>query len=301
MSAGVKTSRPMLAQPLAFVEPGQLKRAVEAVITIHRDYGNRTNRKLARLKYVLAEWGIERFREEFASRFGEPFAPPREISWHSGCDHLGWHRQENGKYFLGIPTPSGRIRDGQVRWRTGLREAVERFQPGVRLTPQQNLILTDIPDGQRAEIEQLLRSHGIQLAQELPPIIREALSCVSLPTCGLAITEAERVLPEVLEELCAAMARTGIAGDSIATRITGCANGCARPYTAEIGIVGQSVNVYTIYLGASPLGTRLGTVFAAGVPRSEIAARLEPVFACYAANRQPGESFGDYCYRTLPK
>jgi sulfite reductase (ferredoxin) len=142
--------------------------------------------------------------------------------------------------------------------------------------------------------------HGIRLAEQLPPVIREALACVSLPTCALAITEAERVLPEMLDDLRPAMARAGIADERISVRVTGCPNGCSRPYTAEIGIVGQSVNIYTIYLGASPLGTRLGTVFAAGVPRSEIGARLEPVFVGYAANRLPGESFGDYCFRTRP-
>ncbi len=301
MSAGVKASRPMLAQPLAFISPSQLKGAVEAIITIHRDFGNRANRKLARLKYVLEEWGMERFRQEFASRFGEPFEPPRETRWTSGADHLGWRQQEDGRWFVGLPVPSGRVRDGEVRWRTALREVVERFQPDIRLTAQQNLLLTGIPHEQRAEVTRLLRSHGVQLAEELPPVIRDAVACVALPTCGLAIAEAERVLPDVITGLRAAMERQGIGGESIAVRITGCPNGCARPYTAEIGIVGQSVDMYTIYLGASPLGTRLGTVFAAGVRRAEIAAKLEPVFAAFAAGRSPGESFGDFCHRIQPR
>jgi sulfite reductase (ferredoxin) len=294
MTAGVKATHPRLAEPLASVEPERLIAAVEAIIGIHRDYGNRTNRKLARLKYLLEEWGFDRFKAEFESRLGAPAAPPAPLDWSSASDHFGWQRQANGSFFLGLPIPSGRVRDGL---RTGLREIVQRFRPAVRLTTQQNLLLTGIAGGERAEVNRLASAHGIRFSEQLPPVVREALACVALPTCGLAITEAERVLPEILEDLHSAMAEAGVGEQSISVRITGCPNGCARPYTAEIGIVGRSVDLYALYLGASHLGTRLGALFAENVPRRDIARRLRPLLEFYAAQRRPDESFGDFCQR----
>ena len=294
MSAGVKATHPCIAEALATVEPERLNAAVETIIAIHRDYGNRTNRKLARLKYVLEEWGIDRFKAEFESRMGGPAAAPEPLEWASASDHFGWQRQADGSLFLGLPIPSGRVRDGL---RTGLRELVERFRPSVRLTPQQNLLLTGIAEGDRAEVTRLASAHGIRFAEQLPPVVREALACVAFPTCGLAITEAERVLPEMLDDLHGQMREAGIAEQAISVRVTGCPNGCARPYTAEIGIVGRSVDLYALYLGASHLGTRLGTMFAENVPRREIGRRLGPALKLYAAERLTDESFGDFCHR----
>ena len=143
----------------------------------------------------------------------------------------------------------------------------------------------------------LASAHGIRFAEQLPPVVREALACVAFPTCGLAITEAERVLPEMLDDLHGQMREAGIAEQAISVRVTGCPNGCARPYTAEIGIVGRSVDLYALYLGASHLGTRLGTMFAENVPRREIGRRLGPALKLYAAERLTDESFGDFCHR----
>jgi len=294
MSAGVKATHPCIAEALATVEPERLNAAVETIIAIHRDYGNRTNRKLARLKYVLEEWGIDRFKAEFESRMGGPAAAPAPLEWASASDHFGWQRQADGSLFLGLPIPSGRVRDGL---RTGLRELVERFRPSVRLTPQQNLLLTGIAEGDRAEVTRLASAHGIRFAEQLPPVVREALACVAFPTCGLAITEAERVLPEMLDDLHGQMREAGIGEQAISVRVTGCPNGCARPYTAEIGIVGRSVDLYALYLGASHLGTRLGSMFAENVPRREIGRRLGPALKLYAAERLTDESFGDFCHR----
>ncbi len=294
MSAGVKATHPRLAEPLGSIAPEQLKAAVEAIITIHRDYGNRTNRKLARLKYVIDEWGIERFRAEFESRLGARVADPEPLKWTSGSDHLGWHDQGDGSVFLGLPIPSGRIRD---HLRAALRELVGHLRPGVRLTTQQNLLVTDIAAEHRGDVTRILAAHGIRLAEELPPVVREALACVALPTCGLAITEAERVLPEVVDGIHKEMEALGIGGQSISIRVTGCPNGCARPYTAEIGLVGRSVDLYSIYLGASHLGVRLGSVFAENVRRDDIALRLRPVLEAYVRQRGPNEAFGDFCER----
>jgi sulfite reductase (ferredoxin) len=294
MSPGIKATHPRLAEPLGSVGLDQLQTAVKTIIAIHRDYGNRANRKLARLKYVIEEWGLDRFRAEFESRLGAPLSPPEPLPWECASDHLGWHAQADGSFFLGLPIPSGRIRDGI---RTGLRELIERFRPAVRLTTQQNLLLAGITAGERAEVSRVAGAHGIRLSEELPPVVREALACVALPTCGLAVTEAERVLPELLAELHRAMAEIGIGGEPISVRITGCPNGCARPYTAEIGIVGRSVDLYEIYLSASHLGMRLGSVFAGNVPRRDIVQRLRPALALYAGERRPQESFGDFCHR----
>jgi sulfite reductase (ferredoxin) len=298
MSPGVKATHPRLAEPLCSIEPERLQAAIETIVTLHRDYGNRTNRKLARLKYVLEEWGIDRFRAEFESRMGGTLEPPEPLEWTASADHLGWHSQANGGSFLGVPVPSGRIRDaGGVCWRKAIREVVERFRPGIRLTPQQNILFTNVAGEAREEVARILAAHGVRPAEALPPVVRDALACVAFPTCGLAITEAERVLPEIVTGIHGALAEAGLGGESISIRVVGCPNGCARPYTAEIGLVGQSVNLYRIYLGASAMGTRLGTPFADNVPRAEIVARLRPVFALYAEQRAAGEAFGDFCHR----
>jgi sulfite reductase (ferredoxin) len=236
MSPGAENTHPRLAEPLGIVAAGQLRAGVEAIIAMHRDCGKRTDRKLARLKYVVEKWGIERFRAEFESRFGARAEPPERLEWESGADHLGWHSQGGGMLFLGLPVPSGRVR-GDCR--AGVRELVERIRPGVRLTCQQNLLLTDIPAGRRREAARILNAHGIRVAEELPPVVREALACVALPTCGLAITEAERVLPEIVEGIRGEMTELGIGAQSISIRVTGCPNGRTRPYTAEIGLVGR--------------------------------------------------------------
>jgi sulfite reductase (ferredoxin) len=293
-SPGVKATHPRLADPLGVVEPERLVAAVRAIITIHRDHGNRDNRKLARLKYIVEEWGVERFRAELEARLGARLAPIQPISWTRSADHLGWIPRPDGSFALGLPIPSGRIK-GALR--DGLRALVERLRPDMHLTPQQNLLVGGIAAGERDEAREIAAAHGIQLAEQLPPVVRDALACVALPTCGLALTDAERALPEMTADIHAAMADAGLADDSISVRVTGCPNGCVRPYTAEIGIVGRSVDLYAILLGASHVGTRLGTVFAENVPRREIGQRLRPVLCRYGEERQTGESFGDYCHR----
>ncbi|MGC2661085.1 MAG: NADPH-dependent assimilatory sulfite reductase hemoprotein subunit [Bryobacteraceae bacterium] len=305
-SAGVKASHPRLADPICFVGPTreELLEVCKAIVSIHRDFGNRTNRKLARLKYVLDAWGLEKFKQELEQRLGYPLRPPQPLMWRRSEDYLGWHRQgidANGHslWFVGVRVLSGRVKDSGAghRIRAGLRAVVERYRVGVRLTTQQNLYLCDIAEAHRPEIAGLLASHGIIEADALPPILRRAMACPALPTCGQALTESERVLPQVITEIQAALDQVGLEDQEIQLRTTGCPNGCARPYTAEIGIVGASVNLYTIYLGASPRGTRLGSVFASNVKRDEIVSRLRPVFAQYREARERDEPFGDFCHR----
>lgn len=299
MSPGVKATHPRLADPVCFIPPELLGDAVEAMIAIHRDYGNRANRKLARLKYVIEDWGVPRFKAEVERRLGRPLENPAPLSWITEQDHLGWHAQADGLWFLGLRVLSGRIKDENgTRLRTGLREVIAQFQPGVHLTPQQNILLSGIRSEDRGEVEAALRSHGILPPGALPPVFRQALACPALPTCGLAITEAERVLPDLLNEIQSELGAADLRDEPVAIRVTGCPNGCARPYTAEIGLVGQSVGMYVIYLGGSHLGTRLGFVYRENVKRHEIRASLRPVFEAFRKNRWSGERFGDFCHRT---
>ena len=305
-SAGIKASHPRMADPICSIGPSQeeLLEVVSAIVTIHRDFGNRVNRKLARLKYVLDEWGVAKFKTELESRVGRELAPPQALAWTRAADYLGWHRQgvdSNGDplWFVGVRVLSGRIRDfnEESRLRTGLRTIVERFGVEVRLTCQQNLYLAGVREADRESIAALLREHGALEPESLPPVLRQAMACPALPTCGLAITEAERIMPELVGAIQNELDSAGLGQEPIDLRMTGCPNGCARPYTAEIGIVGASIEMYTLYLGASPVGTRMGQIFAQNVKKHNIPGRLRPVFDHFKSSRQSGESFGDFCNR----
>ena len=305
-SAGVKASHPRMADPICSIGPTkeELLEVCSAIVSIHRDFGNRINRRLARLKYVLDAWGVDKFKTELETRVGRTLAPPRPLTWTRAADYLGWHRQGTDNtgeaiWFVGVRVLSGRVKDfdESLRIRTGLRTIVERFRTEVRLTCQQNLYLSGIRDADRRAVAALLREHGIAEPESLPPVLRHALACPALPTCGLAITEAERIMPELVASVQRELDAARLREQPVDLRITGCPNGCARPYTAEIGIVGSSLDMYTIYLGASPLGTRMGEVFATNVKRNEIAPRLRPLFESYRETRQRGETFGDYCDR----
>lgn len=304
-SAGVKASHPRLADPICFIssDPEELLNVCKAIVTIHRDFGNRSNRKLARLKYVLDEWGVEKFKQELESRVGYSLAAPKLLDWDVVDDLLGWHRQgtdANGNelWFVGVRIISGRIRDFADRpILTGLRKIIQQYRPSIHVTSQQNLYLSDIKASDKLAISTLLREHGLVEPEALPPVLRLAMSCPALPTCGQAITESERIMPEVVANIQKELDALGLDKQPIHLRTTGCPNGCARPYTAEIGIVGASVAMYTIYLGASPLGTRLGSMFAQNVKQDQLTSRLRPVFEHYKENRQPEEAFGDFCHR----
>jgi sulfite reductase (ferredoxin) len=305
-SAGVKASHPRMADPICSIGPRkeELLEVASAIVTIHRDFGNRTNRKLARLKYVLDDWGVEKFKAELESRVGRPLTAPRPLTWTRANDYLGWHRQgtdENGSpiWFTGVRIISGRIRDfnEKHRFRTGLREIVQRYNLEVRLTCQQNLYLCGIRDADRSTIAAMLHNCGLAEPETLPPVLRHAIACPALPTCALAITESERVLPQLVAEIQSELNTVGLSDRIVHLRTSGCPNGCSRPYTSEIGIVGASLNMYTLYLGASPLGTRLGSVFAQNVKRDDIIGRLRPVFQFYKETSQPNEAFGDFCHR----
>jgi sulfite reductase (ferredoxin) len=305
-STGIKASHPRLADPICDIpaDKDTLLQVASAIVGIHRDYGNRTNRKLARLKYVMDDWGVAKFQAELNARVGRQLDPPGKLEWTRSTDYLGWHRQSLGvngtpTWFVGVRIISGRIADfdSQRRIRTGIRSIVERFGFEVRLTAQQNLYLAGIADHDREEVCCLLAEHGIVTFDSLPPVLRHALACPALPTCGLAITESERIMPDVVAEIQQEMDAAGLSDEEVILRTSGCPNGCSRPYTAEIGIVGASTDMYTIYLGAAPHGNRLGLAFATNVKRHDVAPKLRPILEHYKASRKTSERFGDFCHR----
>lgn len=295
-SNGVKESHPRMADAVAFVGPSEeeVLEVARAAVSIHRDFGNRENRRLARLKYILDERGVEWFKQELASRLGRTPAPPLELRWSRQEDYLGWHEQGDGRWFLGLRVISGRLKGGI---RQAVREIVEATGCEVRFTAQQNLLLAGLGPEQKTRVDGILKNHAVPHAAELPPVLRHSMACVSLPTCGQAITEAERILPDVAAALQNELDAAGAAGQTIHVRMTGCPNGCARPYTAEIGIVGETVGKYTIYLGGSPRADRLSVAWKKLIPVEELASTLRPLFDRYALERAPGEAFGDWWHR----
>ncbi|HEV2336802.1 MAG TPA: NADPH-dependent assimilatory sulfite reductase hemoprotein subunit [Stellaceae bacterium] len=289
---------PRLATPVAFVEPDDLLSAAAAVVRLHRDWGDRGNRRHARLKYVIAERGEDWARERLSEDLGKPLAGCRPMPDFAVPDHLGWHEQADGRLYLGVPVASGRlVDDGRVRLRGALREIVARFGANPILMPSQDIILSDIAPADRAAIVSVLRTHGVRLSDELLPVERWALACPALPSCGLALTEAERVQGDIVGAIAARLKRWGLEEERLSIRITGCPNGCARPYTGDIGVVGRIPGFYAIYVGGDFEGTRLNQELANRIRLDDVADTLDPLFALFAASRMTGEGFGDFCHR----
>jgi sulfite reductase (ferredoxin) len=290
---------PLLAQPVCFLTPDEVVPAAEAVAKLYRDHGNRSDRKRARFKYVVHDWGMEKFRSVFETEyFGKSLAPLKEATI-SGLDlHLGWHRQADGKYFLGISVENGRIHDVEgMALRTALRTVIAKYLPSVRISCQQDILLGDVAAGDRGAIDAILAQHGVPSHETLGLARKWSMACPAIPTCPLAITESERALPGLIRQLEAELTAVGLAGEPISVRMTGCPNGCARPYQSEIGLVGRSGDKYTVYIGGDSFGRRLNTEFQDLVPRDQIVPRLGKIFRAFAHERTTNESFGDYCTR----
>jgi len=286
MTHGKKATYPRLADPLGFAAPEQVVEVAEAVITVQRDYGDRSDRRHA--------W----FRGQVEQRLGRPLAPPAPVRVSDVHDHLGWHDQGGGRSFYGLFIENGRLQDADdARLRTAVRRIVQLFGGGVHFTPQQNLLFTGIADGQQATLEKVLADHGVRPAGALSTVRRWSMACPALPTCGLALAEAERVLPGVIDELEGELHRLGLGDVRLTVRMTGCPNGCARPYTADLGFVGRSADKYTIFVGGSVLGTRLAEAYADLVPRHRLVAAVRPLLERFRAGRSPDEGLGDFCSR----
>jgi sulfite reductase (ferredoxin) len=292
---------PRLASPLAFVTPEQVVEIATAVVVVQRDHGNRSERRRARLKYLLEERGVDWFREQVERVLGRRLEPPRAVEVTGIHNHLGWHRQSDGQWFLGVFIENGRIRDtDERRMRAALRRVLETIRPGVRLTPQQNILLTDVPAKRRREIDHILADHGVPAASDIPIVRSWSMACPALPTCPLALAESERALPGVLDELHVELQRLGLLEEEFTVRMTGCPNGCARPYTADIAFVGRSLDKYVIYVGGNLEGTRLASPYADLVPRQRLVSALVPLLEHFREVRLPGERFGDFWHRSGP-
>jgi sulfite reductase (ferredoxin) len=296
---GKTTTYPRLATALGSVSPDRVLEAVRAIVLVQRDYGNRTDRRFARLKYLIDERGIEWFRAEVERAAGFALEPWIELPSWDDAPRFGWHAQGDGRWFYGIHVANGRVRDAEaVRLKSALRAlALRGFD--FNATLGQQLLIVNVATGERRTIEAILRDHGVAPVDALAPFRRTALACPALPTCGLALAESERATPELLDAIEAELERFGLDDEPISVRMTGCPNGCARPYMAEIGIVGQSADRYQLFLGGHRAGIRLATPWKEKLHLAEIAPALAPLFAGFAAGRRDGESFGDWCVRNV--
>lgn len=298
MTPAKKNTFPAVGYKMTFATPDQVIQVCEAVVKVQRDFGNRADRKLARMKYLIADWGLPKFKAKVEEYFGASLPEPHPADVTGVEDHMGWHEQGDGKLYLGINVENGRIKDeGDSRLKTALRVILNKYKMDTRLTALQGILLCDIDPQNKEDIESILKEHGVPLAQDLTLARRYSIACPALPTCGLAVTEAERVMPSVMDDLDKTLAEHGLTDEKIAIHMTGCPNGCARPYTPDIGLVGKARGKYTVYLGGNTLGTRIGFIYKDMVPEEEIGNTLSPVLAQYKSNRNPNETFGDFCNR----
>jgi len=300
MSHGNAETYPRVADVLGFITPDQLIPAAKAVLTAYRDSGDRTNRRHARLKYVVAERGAAWFRSEVEKRAGFALGEARAFHFERQGDLFGWHRQSDGKWFLGVYVESGRIRDnGSLRLKTALRAIAQAVGADYRLTPNQNLLIIGVDDAQKAAITTLLTAHGIDASQQVSRVRHNSMACVALPTCGLALAESERALPVLLGHVETVLGELGLADEEIIVRVTGCPNGCARPYMAEIAFVGRAPGKYNIMIGGNRGSTRLNKDFKASVKIDDIPTELRAILGRWKAERIGAESFGDFASRVL--
>jgi sulfite reductase (NADPH) hemoprotein beta-component len=296
---GDATTYPRLADVLGFITPDQVIAAAEAVVTTQRDFGNRAERKRARLKYTIDERGPAWFKTEVERRAGFAFAPARDFHFDHNGDRFGWSEGEDGRSHLTLRIEAGRIadRDGAPHLK-GLREIAKVHRGEFRLTPNQNLIIANVAPNARAQIDALVAAHGLDGYASAMPLRLHALACVAFPTCPLAMAEAERYLPELLVRVEALLERHGLRDAPISLRVSGCPNGCSRPYLGEIALVGKAAGRYNLMLGADARGQRLNTLYRENIDEAQILQTLDTLLARYATERGEQEGFGDFLVRT---
>jgi sulfite reductase (NADPH) hemoprotein beta-component len=291
---------PRLADVIGFVTPDQIVQATHGAVSIHRDFGDRTNRKHARLKYVLEDRGADWFRAELEERLGCKLCPARPFNFIRQGDAYGWSRARDGKWFLGLFVQDGRIQDAHgVDMKTALREVAGQVKPEFRFTPCENVILAGLDDAQKAATIAILAKHGINPEKQGTPTQLASMSCVALPTCGLALAESERIMPGFVSGVDQLLAQIGLANEELIIRITGCPNGCARPYMAEVALVGRAPDKYQMFLGGNEPSTRLNRLYKDNVPYAMALDELRPLLVRFKAERQNGERFGDWVARVL--
>ena len=298
MTHGKTTTFPRVADVIGFCRPEQAVQVSEEVVKIQRDFGNRSDRRNARLKYTIEAHGVDWFKNELHERLGWNLEDPRDFSFESTTDRYGWTEDADGKWAYGLFVEGGRLRDaGQALEKAAMREIAAGIACEFRLTANQNLVIARISTEDKEKVQDILGRHGVRNPTELSALRLNSISCTALPTCGLALAESERYLPGLIDELDQVIDGLGLKDESIAIRSTGCPNGCGRPYLGEIGLVGKAPGKYNLYLGAGLDGTRLNKLYRQAITNDEIVSELKPVLADYAGNRAEGERFGDFCIR----
>jgi sulfite reductase (ferredoxin) len=289
------------ADPIGYVAKDDIYDLVKAIVATQRDYGDRTQRRHARMKYLVNDWGVDKFRQTVEKYFGKAISPYKSLPEFRYEDFLGWHEQGDGKWFLGISVENGRVKDeGAFQLKSALKSLVEKFSLPMLLTPHQNILFYDIRPELRTEIDSILRQSGIQPVEAIDSLVRYSMACPALPTCGLAIAESERAIPSVLARIRALLTRLDLEAEHFVVRMTGCPNGCARPYMAEVGLVGITPESYQCWLGGCPSQTRLARVYMEKLPIAELEQHLEPLLVFFRESRLQGdqpERFGDFCDR----
>ena len=297
MTHGDLNTFPRTADPIGFCTPEQAIKVAECVLTVQRDWGNRENRARARLKYTIEDRGLEAFRVEVEKRAGFKLGKARPFKFSGTGDVLGWRQGDDKNWHLTLFVENGRIKDAKGHaLRTALREIAEACICEFVATANQNVILAKVSAKAKAKIETVFATHGISL-EASSRLRANSMACVALPTCGLALSESERFLPGLITALEDGLDKAGLRNDDIVIRMTGCPNGCARPYLAEIGLVGRNPGLYNLYLGAAFDGSRLSKLYAQDAGEVRIVQLLEPLFVRYAKERKTGERFGDFVVR----
>ncbi|MGC9452526.1 MAG: NADPH-dependent assimilatory sulfite reductase hemoprotein subunit [Oceanipulchritudo sp.] len=299
MTHGQAATHPRLAEVMGFCTPEQAVSVAEAVVAVQRDYGDRTNRAHARLKYTIEDRGLDWFRGEVEKRLGYALEEPRKFRFESTGDRYGWTRGVDGKWHLTLFIQNGRVKDTpDFPMKSGLREIAKIHKGDFRLTCNQNLVIGGIAEKDKPVVEKLIQEHGLDAALKSSGLRLNSMACVALPTCGLALAESERYLPDLVSELEKVVEEAGLRDDAIVIRMTGCPNGCARPYLGEIGLVGKAPGKYNIHLGAGFDGARLNRLWKNSVKAEDIVNELGPLIRRYAKEREDGERFGDFCVRS---
>ena len=295
---GDTSTYPCIGETIGSCRADQVVAVAEKIVTLQRDYGNRSNRKRARLKYTIETCTREWFVEALEERLGFPLGEAWPVTFATSGDHFGWHYDHSGNGHLTLFVPEGRIEDKpHLAIRSGIRAIADCHQGKMMLTPNQNVTIAHIPPEQQPAIQAIVDQYDLRNQGNLTPTRQRALACVAMPTCGLAMAEAERYLPDFINKFDAMLARHALADHEVSVRITGCPNGCARPFLAEVGLVGKAAGLYNCYLGGSPEGDRLNKLYLESANEDRILESLEPIIADYAANRHPQESFGDFSIR----
>jgi sulfite reductase (ferredoxin) len=288
-----------IADPIGYIAAADIYDLIKAIVSTQRDYGDRTNRRHSRMKYLIHDWGVAKFKAQVEKYLGKSIEPLKELAEFKYLDFVGWHEQGDGKLFLGLSIDCGRIHDTSgMKLRTALRKVIQRYQLPMRLTPHQNALIYDIDPAHKASINQIFTSAQVVTnPQKIDSIVRMSMACPALPTCGLAVTESERVLPDVNARIRSLLAEVGLPKEQMVVRMTGCPNGCARPYLAELAFVGSFPESYQVWLGGAPNQTRLAQPYTEKMHINDLESFLKPIFIYFKEERKGKESFGDFCNR----